>query len=277
MNWNAVGQTDDLFYQRHPELVDPANGKRKPLTMDPKDRALRAEWMAMYKGADAADKAGFQACDVGGTVQACPSAAPPASPPPPVPVAAPPPPKCTVAVRALKLSPLGFYHLSILFTDSTGKEFYLRGGPGAGGVGLSASSGELSGGSSRGSSDSSSGSGSNPSASSDSSRDDDKGPYGNIATKYGEYLPHTIDYDTSAPSVTVMSGPDACGKYAELQAQMDAIAASNTRYNPLGPNSNSTVFTALKNVGITPKLPDDVWAPGKDTTIDVPAATPASP
>ena len=285
MNLRAVQQTDDLFYQRHPELVD-KTGQRQPLTMDRKDSALRNEWMAMYRGADAADKAGFSACDVGGNVQPCQAAAaaaPPAAPvaplaPPPAALAPPPPPppECKVEVRANKLSVLGYYHMFIVFTDSSGNEFYLRGGPSAGGGGLSASSGEISGGSSRGSSDSSSGSGSNPSASSDSSRGGE-GPFGNIVTKSGEYLPGTIDYDTSAPSITVMSGVDACAKHAELQAQIAAITASKTRYNPLGPNSNSVVFTSLKNVGITPQVPDDLWAPGKDTAIDVPAPAAAGP
>jgi hypothetical protein len=241
--------------------------------MDRKDRQLRREWMTMYRGADAADKAGFRACDVGGTVQPCQA---PSAAPPPAAAAAPPPPECKLDVRANKLSPLGYYHLFVVFTDAGGKEFYLRGGPSAGGGGSSASSGELSGGSSRGSSDSSSGSGSNPSASSDSSRGGE-GPFGDIVTTYGEYLPGTIDYDTAAPSITVMSGANVCGKYDELKAQMDAITASHTRYNPLGPNSNSVVFESLKNIGATPQVPDDVWAPGKDTAIDVPAPAATTP
>jgi hypothetical protein len=272
MNTRAVQQTDDLFYQRHPELVDPGTGERRPLTMDASDRDLRREWMQMYRGADAADKAGFRACDVGGTVQPCPAAAAA----PAAPAAAAPPPECKVEVRANKLSSLGYYHMFIVFTDENGKEYFLRGGPSGSGGGSAASSGELSGGSSRAGSDSTSGSGSNPSAASDSSRGG-IGPYGDIVTKYGEYLPGTIDYDTGAPAVTVMNGVDACAKYAELTAQMDAITASHTRYNPLGPNSNSVVFTSLKNVGITPKTPDDVWAPGKDAEIDVPAPAAVSP
>jgi hypothetical protein len=267
MNPRAVRQADEIFHRRHPEL-----GGRQ-LTMARGDRALRREWMQIYRACEAAHHAGFEPCDVSGAVAPCPPPPePPASPaapvPAPPPVPPPPPPSCTVEVRASELSPLGYYHLFIVFTDAGGTQHYLRGGPSAGGGGSSESSGELSGGSSRGSSRGSSGSGSNTAESSDSSRDTGGGPFGNIVTEYGEYTPDTIDWDPAARAITVSSGPETCALYAQLQAQVDAIESSNTRYNPLGPNSNSTVFTALRNVGITPQAPEGVWAPGADDVID---------
>jgi hypothetical protein len=296
----AVQQADDQFYKRHPELVDAKTGNRRPLTMKPSDAALRREWMQIYKTADEADKKGLGICDVGGVIAPCAPPPAPAAPPPPPAPAPSPPPSCTVEVRAVKLSPLGYYHMFIVFTDGTGKQYYLRGGPGgAGPASRSGLSSELSGGSSEsgsikssnstsGSSDSSksfdssrssgssesdsskSPSGSNPSTSSDSSGDGGSaGPYGFIATEYGEYKPGTIDWDPGAKATVVDSGPGACAKYDDLKKQFDEIAASKTRYNPLGPNSNSCVFTALTNVGITPKAPDDVWVPGNDTPINV--------
>ncbi len=275
MNPHAVKAADEQFYKTHPELVDPVTHRRRPLSMDPKDAKLRAEWMASYKAADDAEKNGFTTCEVGGVVAPCPLAALPASAPPAL--APPPPVSCTVEIRANKLSPLGYYHMFIVFTDGARKQFYLRGGPSPSApIGSGASSSELSGGSSNAgsrsgsesvASGSSQGSGSNPSASSDSSGGGGGGPFGNIVTRYGEYLPGTIDWDPGAKATTVESGPGSCGRYAELQAQMDAISASKTRYNPLGPNSNSTVFTALNNVGISPKAPDDVWVPGSGMPI----------
>ncbi len=239
MNVSAVKQTDDLFYARHPELVDKKTGKRTPLTLGPKDRNLRREWMQMYRDVDAIDKAGFKACDVKGVIQRCPAApapspapaAPaPAAPPPPPP---PPPKPCKIEVRAFKLSALGYYHLYIIITDVNGKEWYMRGGP-----------------------------------------EKKSGGYGKIVTMYGEYVPGTIDWQTGAPSVTVMNSPAACGKADKLREQMDLIEATNTPYHPLGPNSNSTVYTALKNVGITPQKPVS-WAPGKDDEIKVTPPAPA--
>jgi hypothetical protein len=283
MNPRATKQADDIFYARHPELVESPGGKRRPLTMSPADRDLRQEWLQIYKEADEADKKGFAACDVGGAVLPCqaaaapaPTPAPPApASPPPAPASPPPAPAqpapkpCKIEVRANKLSSLGFYHMFIVFTNAAGQEYYLRGGPSGGGVGMSRSSGEISGGASNSGSQGASGSGSNPSAASDSSGGTGTGPYGDIVTEYGKYEPGTIDWEPGAKSVTIANSTEACAKDTALIAQMDAITASHTRYNPLGPNSNSTVYTALSNVGLTPAVPDGVRAPGKDVPITV--------
>lgn len=176
---------------------------------------------------------------------------------------------CKIEIRANKLSSLGYYHLFVVFTDESGKEFYYRGGPSAGGPGGSSGlSGELSGGSSHNSSgSSSSGHGSNPSSASDSSGAGDGGPFGFIVTESGRYLPGTIDYEPGAKSVLIAEGPEVCPLRPRLDEQMRLIEASHTRYNPLGPNSNSTAYTAVRNVGLTPRVPGGVWAPGKDVVI----------
>lgn len=184
---------------------------------------------------------------------------------------------CTLEVKATQIGDLfGFkyYHLYLVFTDQDGEQYYFRGGPGKK-AGSSRSTGELSGGSSRsatvGSSEAStsghSGSGSNPSSASDGGG----GPYGTIQTEYGKYEPGTTDYDLEAKSTEVASGPDACKFKQQLETQMKLIQDSNMRYSPLGPNSNSTVFTALRDIGIKPKVPDGVWAPGANTPIAVPS------
>lgn len=171
---------------------------------------------------------------------------------------------CKVEVRANALS-LGSYHLFIVFTNQEGKEYFFRGGPSGGGPSSSSGvSGELSGGSSRNGSESTSGSGSNTNRASDSGG---SGPYGYIVTTHGDYVEGTIDYEVGAPSVVINHSAAACAMYDKLIGQMAAIDAAKIRYAPLGPNSNSVVYTALKNVGLTPAVPSGVWAPGKDTPL----------
>jgi hypothetical protein len=254
----AVSQANQQLWANNPEL----DGRQ--LTDGPEDAAYRQEWMKLYHQAQQR------------TSQPPPPQATPAPVPPPAPVVstnpvtdcpATPPPSCKVEVKAKQLSPLGYYHLFIVFTDGSGNQFFLRGGPSGPGPGLLGLSSELSGGSSQNASIESSNSGSNPSASSDSS--DDGGPsYGYIETKYGEYTAaNTTDWGPDRKSITVDVGPATCGKYDGLKKAFDAITASKTRYSPLGPNSNSCVFTALKQVGIAPQVPDGVWAPGRDVPI----------
>jgi hypothetical protein len=160
-----------------------------------------------------------------------------------------------------------YYHLHIIFTDANGKQWGMRGGPSAS-PGASGSSADLSGGSSRAGSRASSGTGSN---SADSSTGG-SGPFGYIKTDVAPYDAEFIDYPQDGetlPKITVAEGDDICEKFDELKTQMSAIDASQTRYSPLGPNSNSTVFTALSNVGVQPKAPSGVWAPGATDTINL--------
>lgn len=170
---------------------------------------------------------------------------------------------CKLEVRAIELGSVfrkPYYHLFIIFIDKNGTEYYLRGGP-SGQPGRSGSSSGLSGGSSHSSSRNSSASGSNPS---DSSSDS---PYGYITTEYGQYLPGTIDYDPQAKSIQVASCTESCSLYQKLIEEMKKVNNAHIHYNPLGSNSNSVVFTTLKNIGVIPKLPENVWAPGHDTPI----------
>lgn len=247
----AVKVANEALWKEYPEL------KRRQLKpSDPEE--YRNFWKKAYREATGQDTA-------------TPTAPKPSDTPPGIPVVAcpSPPPSCKVEIRANRLGSLplkgDYYHLFIVFTDGKGEESYLRGGPSKRGPGSSGTSSEMSGGSSHGSGHDTSGSGSNPSASSDSG---DSGPFGTIVTQYGPYQPGTIDWDPNAKTIEVANGPDACAKYEQLKAQMDAISASKTRYSPLGPNSNSTVFSALRNVGISPQLPNGVWAPGAEMPIN---------
>lgn len=134
---------------------------------------------------------------------------------------------CRIDVRATKIGatrPLGIYHLFIIYVDGAGTEWYFRGGPG-------------------------NHCGTHPA------------PYHGILCNHGRYLPGTVDWDPSAPSVTVMSGSGACGKDSCLASEESRINAACVGYRPLGPNSNTVVSTMLSNCGIPRRKP--VWiAPG---------------
>lgn len=178
------------------------------------------------------------------------------------------PPRETIEVRSYEIGSapiVGDYsHAFIVYTNDEGQEFFLRGGPdGGNGVGSSRTAGEITGGGSAnpsGSSDRSNGS-SNPSRTGDSSFGR---PYGNIATDYGAFVSGST-YDYGRPgtvSIVVAEGEDLSDVYEQLKVQADKIEDAGIRYNPLGPNSNSTVATILDNVGIEPRLPPGVNAPG---------------
>ncbi len=64
-------QADDVFFSRHPELVD-SMGQRQAITLNPSDQSLREEWMEIYRELEMEENEGYGMCDVGGVVQACP-------------------------------------------------------------------------------------------------------------------------------------------------------------------------------------------------------------
>ena len=65
-------QTDDIFFFRHPELVDPDTGQRRLLTRAPDDRHLRQEWMVIYRELERAENEGYEVCELNGSLQRCP-------------------------------------------------------------------------------------------------------------------------------------------------------------------------------------------------------------
>ncbi|MBF0234162.1 MAG: hypothetical protein HQK65_14160 [Desulfamplus sp.] len=69
---SLFGQADDIFFSRHPELVNPETGQRRSLTMTHRDSALRQEWMGIYRALERAENEGYGGCDVGGVIQRCP-------------------------------------------------------------------------------------------------------------------------------------------------------------------------------------------------------------
>lgn len=138
-------------------------------------------------------------------------------------------PSCRIDVRATHiggiLSGAPIWHLFIVYADSTGTEFYYRGGPGGSCPGV------------------------------------DPGSYGTIITNNGPYVPGTVDWDPSAPSVTVMSGPAACGKDTCFASELRRIDGTCTPYAPTGPNSNTVASTLLSNCSV-PRNKPVMIAPG---------------
>ncbi|MCS6303123.1 MAG: DUF4157 domain-containing protein [Nitrospira sp.] len=136
---------------------------------------------------------------------------------------------CKIDVRATHiggiLSGAPIWHLFIVYTDSTGTEFYYRGGPGGSCPGV------------------------------------DAGSYGTIITNNGPYVSGTVDWDPSAPSVTVMRGPAACGKDSCFASELRRIDGTCTPYAPTGPNSNTVASTLLSNCSV-PRNKPVMIAPG---------------
>lgn len=136
---------------------------------------------------------------------------------------------CKVDVRATHiggiLSGLPIWHLFIVYTDSTGTEFYYRGGPGGSCSGVST------------------------------------GGYGTIIGTHGRYVAGTVDWDPSAPSVTVLSGTSACGKDSCFASELSRIDGTCTPYAPTGPNSNTVASTLLSNCSVPRSKPVTI-APG---------------
>ncbi len=136
---------------------------------------------------------------------------------------------CKVDVRATHiggiLGNLPIWHLFIVYTDSTGTEYYYRGGPGGSCSGVNA------------------------------------GTYGTIQGSHGRYVAGTVDWDPGAPSVTVLSGPTACGKGSCFASELSRIDGTCTPYAPTGPNSNTVASTLLSNCSVPRNKPVFI-APG---------------
>jgi hypothetical protein len=161
----------------------------------------------------------------------------------------------SIEVRANYLGDLpGFdphYHLVIVVDDGNGNKTYYRGGPEQGGssVGSSAATTGTNG-SGRSTGGSSGGSG-----------------FGDIITEYGPYVPNSIDYDPNAKVIyrAALRPEDVANVKNSLANQMNAIQAAKIDYWPTGPNSNSVVGTAMRNVlNIDLQVPKGMWIPGID-------------
>ena len=98
------------------------------------------------------------------------------------------------------------------------------------------------------------------------------GLFGLIVTDFGRYEKELFpDWDPSADSVTVLSGPSACGKTDCFADKCLEIDDAKIGYRIAGPNSNSVVSELLTSCGV-PRQKPDVFAPGWDTPLFSPPA-----
>ena len=90
--------------------------------------------------------------------------------------------------------------------------------------------------------------------------------FGCVKAQGGKYDYRSPDWvpDYKGPIVTVYNGPIPCSEWTGLFTQLvPAINNGKNRYNPLGKNSNSTVYTLLAVVGLdVPKDRIPVLVPG---------------
>ncbi|MCP3997307.1 MAG: RHS repeat protein [bacterium] len=131
--------------------------------------------------------------------------------------------KCKVDVRANRVNITGWlpnYHLFIVCTDKAGVETFFRGGS------------------------------LNPCT--------DEGRWLGISQEQGDYKPGTIDWNPDAHSVTALAGPLACDKGECFSREISNIETGCTRYNPLGPNSNTVASTLLNRCGVPRRKPVEI-------------------
>jgi Ca2+-binding RTX toxin-like protein len=150
-------------------------------------------------------------------------------------------------------TPLGngidVYHKYIIYTNSTGQQFYTRGGPGYFG----------------------------PGAEDGGTEEFSTSDLGNIKTRTGEYVPGTPDWDDDGepdPKETINEGPDLSEEWQKIVDTMNRIESSDIPYDPTKSNSNSAVDEALREAGLPePKLdgPSDNWSPASNW--DLPGGT----
>ena len=150
-------------------------------------------------------------------------------------------PRIDVRSTFIGFKPLGIglrAHLFIVYTSSDGKQTYIRGGPGAP-VGTEGY--------------------------------DDYLEAGYTTVDSGLYRSDTVDYDPSAPSVTVKKGDKA---KAKLDDMLQAAHAVNSMQVPYighkgvldGENCNAAAYTILKQAGLPTKKPSGIH-PGWGHTI----------
>jgi hypothetical protein len=98
-----------------------------------------------------------------------------------------------------------------------------------------------------------------------------KGDSGSIVTKYGKYVPGTIDYPGNAAGLenqiktVIYNNPgESIDKYDfKFRNTLTRIQAGNFKYFIPGPNSNTVAYQLLKDAGLpTSRLPFGVRPPG---------------
>ncbi|MDZ7588200.1 MAG: hypothetical protein U5J78_03225 [Parasphingorhabdus sp.] len=162
-----------------------------------------------------------------------------------------PPEMCTIEVRYKPV--VGPTNHAFIVTTDGDSQNYFRGGPASNANGLNS-----------------------PSASSRGRTPDGErqpfdaqfGIYGPIVTESGAYVDPSVDWTTNPSGQQIVA--TTAGNCDAIERQFanaaNDIEASRTNYQPLGPNSNSTVREILERSGYDDVNPV-VWSPGWNTQI----------
>lgn len=168
-----------------------------------------------------------------------------------------------IEVRATELATIPgtnyetHHHLFLVYTNNEGKEYYLRGGPER----------DIPRTSTKIVNDSTDGKDSSSIVSEGSI---EYNLFGRVVSVYGEYRENTPDWPKpgeTVQSVIVAEGENLSEEYKKLQTEINNFNNANIPYNPFKSNSNSVVTSALRNIGIQPKIPPEVLAPGDETLL----------
>jgi hypothetical protein len=122
----------------------------------------------------------------------------------------------------LSLAPI--WHTLVIYTDTSGNEYFYRAGPGGSCPGVTT------------------------------------GTYGTIQSTSGRYVAGTIDYPASHRT-TALTGAAACGKDSCFSSELSRIDGRCVPYAATGPNSNTVARTLLATCGVPQVKPVSV-APG---------------
>lgn len=189
---------------------------------------------------------------------------------------------CKLDLHFTRLGP-GYYHSYIVVTDTNGTQTYYRAGPSNGGPGNGSVRGTA------GAVGSASGTtgmvvgGSTPSpggavaggissgatgvvAGGASAKTSSGGNWGPISAQSGPYNNTSIDWDPKSIVITVVNDGKKCDCDKMLQNYINAVNAAAVHYDPLGPNSNSFAFEALKYIGLNAPQ-NGPMAPGSDNWV----------
>src|SRR5207302_1999780 len=133
-------------------------------------------------------------------------------------------------------SALSTWHVFIVETDTNGEQWYFRGG-------------------------------SNLRATSGSGSDSEPGGPLAIETEFGVYNQYSRDWYPDAPSITLISGPEAFDSGKCLAQELYRIQELKADSVPQSTNSNTVISTLLANCGLPHEKPPEIWTPGFDSTL----------
>lgn len=162
----------------------------------------------------------------------------------------------TIEVRYSE-NPLGWNHMYLVYTDSSGNQFGARGGPSLDGPYSTYVDGAIA--------------------------QTGYSILGDITTVHGDFDGDFLDYPEPGEidaTETIVSGADLSSEWNNIVNAMDQINAEHHEYRPLDQNSNTAVVEALRRAGLPEPQQDDVSehiSPGADGDLPSGGPIPVTP